>query len=209
MNYVFIKLVDFFNFNIYIRLIVEAYQLLLVCSLSELLLMNISSRSGIVSLTFSVILTLICLGCLFLAFYIFYKSWRFFDIDKRTRLEEYLAGIRNNKYARFYPFMALFRRTLMIAWLIFCSDLDPFYLSLGIATIQGFYFSALVLIRPFEKTENNIIEMVNEIIYSTLVIICVFLDTKKEWSSTMNTVYTRIILSNSMLITVIMISKHK
>jgi len=61
--------------------------------------------------------------------------------------------------------------------------------------------------RPFERIENNLIEIINELIFLTMITIIVPFDEKKEWEGKVKSVYTAIILSNSLIITVIMISK--
>ena len=62
--------------------------------------------------------------------------------------------------------------------------------------------------RPFERTENNLIEIINELIFLTMITIIVPFDDKKDWEGKVKSVYTSIILSNSLIITVIMISKY-
>ena len=61
--------------------------------------------------------------------------------------------------------------------------------------------------RPFERTENNLIEIINEIIFLTMISIIALYDEKKDWEGKIKSAYTSIILSNSLIITVIMISK--
>ena len=62
--------------------------------------------------------------------------------------------------------------------------------------------------RPFERTENNLIEIINELIFLTMITIIVPFDEKKDWEGKVKSVYTSIILSNSLIITIIMISKY-
>ncbi|CAI2373398.1 unnamed protein product [Moneuplotes crassus] len=204
-NYVMIKIVDLFNFIIYIRLILGGFQLLLVCSLSEAIDSDFSSLSQIVSLIFSYLVLIACISAIGMSFYIFYSKREFYDPDKYYKLGEFITGIQNSKFARLYPFMSLTRRTLFVGWLIIFSWFDCIYLSIGMLGVQIVYLVALAVIRPFDRLENNLIELVNEVIYTSMLSIMIACNREEEWSGSITSIFCGIILFNSLIITFIMI----
>ena len=104
-----------------------------------------------------------------------------------------------------YVFIALIRRTLLIVWLLAMKDFDPVVLSSGMLFIQVIYYVHILIARPFDRKENNLVEIVNETIYLVMITIIVAFDKSSEWSDTIKTVYGGIIMGNSAIITVIMI----
>ncbi|CAI2365900.1 unnamed protein product [Moneuplotes crassus] len=204
-NYVMIKIVDLFNFIIYIRLILGGFQLLLICSLSEVVDFNFSGIPQIISFIFSCLVLVVCLGAIGVSFYVFYSKCDFYDPDKHYKLAEFITGIRNSKYARLYPYMSLTRRSLFVGWLIIFSWFECIYLSIGMLVIQFFYLVALTIVRPFDRPENNIIELVNEVIYTSMISIMIACNSEEEWSGSITSIFCGIIMFNSLIITFIMI----
>ena len=206
-NNLMIKIVDLFNFIIYIRLILGAYQILMITSLSELNTSDFSYSTQTLLLIFSVIILGIWAAAIGLSFYIFNSTKNYFDTDRYYKLGEFITGIKNNKYARAYSFLALIRRTLLISWLILFNWLESYILSYGLLGVQVCYLICLVIIRPFDRVENNLIEIVNEIIYSLMIWMLVKYNTEEEWKPLTGTIFTGIIMSNSLMITLIMFGK--
>ncbi|CAI2359489.1 unnamed protein product [Moneuplotes crassus] len=205
-NYLLLKFHDLFNFTIYIRLILGAYQLLLITSYSDILMMDFSNSSSLASFIFSIIIIAILFLTLVLSFYIFYTTRKFYDSDKFNKLREFLTGNRNSMFSRMYSFLSLTRRTLLIIWLLTFSWLDPMYLSIGMLSIQVPYFCCLVVCRPFDHPENNMIEIINETIYLVLISIMIPLHQEEDWSSVFTNIFIGLIMSNSLIITCIMIT---
>ena len=61
--------------------------------------------------------------------------------------------------------------------------------------------------RPFQRTENNIIEITNECIFMIMVAMIVYFDKEDEWSGSIKQAFTGLIFGNSLIITLIMIGK--
>ncbi|CAI2368117.1 unnamed protein product [Moneuplotes crassus] len=199
-------ILELFNFSIFIRIIVEGFQLLLITSSSELSKRNTSTLASQISLGFALVGLLICMTCIFFSFYIFYSTRDIFDPDEAYKLSEFITGVSDSKYSRIYSFAALTRRTMMILILILLQSLDSFYLSCILSGIQTLYFLLLMLIRPFTRPENNIIEIVNELIFLTLSFFLCLFNSESKWTPTVTKAFSFIILSNSLIITLIMIS---
>ncbi|CAI2386729.1 unnamed protein product [Moneuplotes crassus] len=205
LNYLMILVIDLFNFTIYIRLILGGFQLLLICCISEVIKFELASIPNIISMVFSVLILAVCVGTIVLSFYIFYSKRDFHDPDKYYKLNEFITGLKNTKYARIYPFVGLVRRTIFVTWLLTFTWLECVYLTISMMIVQIFFVISLVILRPFDSLENNLIEIINEIIYTCLLSIMIACDKVDEWSSTITNTFCYIILSNSLIITFIMI----
>ncbi|CAI2381146.1 unnamed protein product [Moneuplotes crassus] len=205
LNYLIILVIDLFNFTIYIRLILGGFQLLLICCISEVIKFELASIPNIISMVFSVLILAVCVGTIALSFYIFYSKRDFHDPDKYYKFNEFITGLKNTRYARIYPFLGLMRRTILVIWLLTFTWLECVYLTAGMMTVQILFVLSLVILRPFDRPENNMIEIVNEIIYTSLLSIMIVCDKVDEWSSTVTSIFCYIILANSLVITFIMI----
>ncbi|CAI2380327.1 unnamed protein product [Moneuplotes crassus] len=205
VNYLMILIIDLFNFTIYIRLVLGGFQLLLICCISEVIKFDLETIPNIISMMFSVLILTVCVGTIALSFYIFYSKRDFHDPDKYYKLNEFITGLKNTRYARIYPFLGLMRRTMFVIWLLTFTWLECVYLTAGMMVVQIFFVLSLVTLRPFDRPENNLIEIVNEIIYTTLLSIMIICDKVDEWSSTVTNIFCYIILANSLVITFIMI----
>ncbi|CAI2371646.1 unnamed protein product [Moneuplotes crassus] len=205
VNYLMILIIDLFNFTIYIRLVLGGFQLLLICCISEVIKFDLETIPNIISMVFSVLILTVCVGTIALSFYIFYSKRDFHDPDKYYKLNEFITGLKNTRYARIYPFLGLMRRTMFVIWLLTFTWLECVYLTAGMMVVQILFVLSLVTLRPFDRPENNLIEIVNEIIYTTLLSIMIICDKVDEWSSTVTNIFCYIILANSLVITFIMI----
>ena len=208
INFALIKLVDLFTFTIYVRVFLEAFQILLITSLSEVLQFNFSELIPIISFCSSLGIIILCSSLCFTSFYMFFSTRKFYDEDKYYKLGEFFAGIKNDKYCRLYSFNALVRRTLMISWLIIFSYYEPYILSYGLLGIQIVYLCVIVFLHPFERIENNLIEIINEFIFLIMISFLIIFNTKNEWTSFSKNAFTYIILSNSIIVTIVMLGEN-
>lgn len=207
LNFVLIKIVDLFTFIIYVRVFLEAYQILLITSLSELVRADFTGIVSVASFVSSLVILAFWLTLCFFSFYMFFSTQKSFDSDIYYKLGEFLAGIKNNKYCRLYSFISLIRRTLMVSWLIIFNYLESFILSYGLLGIQIIYFCIIIILRPFDRVENNLIEIINEIILMIMISFLVIFNMESEWTSLPTNSFLYIILANSMIITVVMIGE--
>ncbi|CAI2384244.1 unnamed protein product [Moneuplotes crassus] len=73
--------------------------------------------------------------------------------------------------------------------------------------VQIVHLAVLAVIRPFDRLENNLIELVNEVIYTPMLSIMIACNREEEWSGSITSIFCGIILFNSLIITFIMIYK--
>lgn len=71
--------------------------------------------------------------------------------------------------ARLYAVMFLFRRTILCLIVLLTHDiLNLFIRTLTFVVFQLVYFGYIILLKPFVEFKDNLLEIVNEVIYTIL-----------------------------------------
>ena len=79
------------------------------------------------------------------------------------------------------------------------SNFKEYYLAIA----QTIYFIFIIILRPSEKIEANIILLLNEFVFWILSCLLVYYNTQDRWNNTVEEIYLRIISSNSIATTFI------
>ena len=193
------KIKRFFMFSIYIRLTLEAQQMMLISSFSEIKNINSYSSSKLTSV--GVALAQIVFSCLFCCV-IFYswvslifkkpKKWRVRQKNRNqqnsvtserpkrwntTYMKELFNGLKPTFRARsFYLLIAL--RTLLVSFLIVVSG--NLYVMI---TVQLVFILLVIWIRPMEKTHLNVIEVQGEVCTLCLMLSLIYFNDRKSWAN--------------------------
>lgn len=118
-NFTVEKILLSFHFSIYIRILLEWSQFLLITSFSEIKVLNVDSVTRVVSLLIAFSIKAFCLLFLVLTFYF----WWQFDNSKISYAQFYFrelaAGLKTTKVARGYTAILLSRRISIVTLLIF------------------------------------------------------------------------------------------
>ena len=197
---------QFFNYSIYIRLFIEVNQFMLLSCTSEIKGLNTSSLSSIISLLISFVFAFICVCFLFISF----LSWTKYEVSENLPenypFKEFFNGIALKSSAKLYSTIFLLRRMTLVGLLIFGSSLSNIYLIVPMIVCQTVYLIVVVAIRPFKEVKNNIIEILNEWFYFTLVSMLAFYNEISRWSQFIQNVYLGIIIMNSLTIISVLIT---
>ena len=200
------QLYQLFFISIYIRLIMETSQFIVICAVNDIY----SSQTSDFKLLFSFITSIFfLLLALFLILVGFIEWWRFkngFDDNHHIYFKEYFNGIRNNSVVRIYTALVLTRRLLIVTFLITWSSLSSIYLMQIVAIIQFIYLLGIIVLRPFQEIRNNWIEIVNEVYFFVMVIYISNYSTSDRWTDTAVDIFLYLILTNSLIIIVILLS---
>ena len=158
-----------FAFTIYIRLFLETSQYVLLTSFYELTEFNIQSSPQIVSLIISLLIYILCLAYLTFSVYLWIKHRRYFDKHEHKHFKEMFNGIRNRHRARSYTSMLMLRRVILVIFLITSKHIDATVSVSIFASIQFIYLTIIVWFRPYRLAKDNLMELVNELLFSTLL----------------------------------------
>ncbi|CAI2381084.1 unnamed protein product [Moneuplotes crassus] len=193
------KLFEFFTFNIYIRMFIQSFVFIILCSLSELYNMNLKTTTTKASFLLSSLFTLLSTSLLLLSLYMYAKSFPEVDNEKYWTCKEFFNGVRSQKYSNFYSTIFLLVRLMLISLIIFGKTMSPFYRATAFYSINILYGVYLLIIRPFENPQDNMIENINQILFCCLTIPLSWLNIKSDWTAFYETLYISILTSSPLI----------
>ena len=197
------KVLEYFMYGLYIRLIMEAHQSFLLSGISELDSFSFNSTISIISALFAIIIVTLSVMLVVKAYYMVYKDWSNFDADSKFVFMEFYADIKDNKWARLYTPLLLTRRLLFIIIVLLCGSIGRDAVFSTLLFIQVLYFAVMIKLRPFEELESNIVELTNEAFYLVFVTLMLALDGESMWEGTMTTLFVSLITANSLVLLLI------
>ncbi|CAI2363645.1 unnamed protein product [Moneuplotes crassus] len=185
------------TFGVYIRLVLEAYQNILLSSFNEIKNFEPSSLHIAVSTTTAVVFVIL----MSLVFYWALKQInRDFDPKQHSKSKELVAGLKDSKAARLFTTLLLLRRFVFCVWLIMFSFTGYYYLVPGMLLVQVLYTSYMIVVRSFKEPANNVIECLNEIFYVLIVAYLMKYNTKHAWTSMSTKIYIYILMLNNIVV---------
>ena len=196
---------NFLGFAIYIRLYIESFQYMLLSSICEINAMCTDSLEKIISLGFAFVVLAICMLGTLLVFLLIWKN----SFKSLERFRETFIGLKDAELAKTYILMSMFlRKVIYIGIMIsLVSMISTIYLWIGIIVIEIFITGYLVFVRPYERLQDNLIELANQFIFIVLVCFLMFLNKPEHWNPTWEVVVMWVIVSNNLIMTSILVCK--
>ena len=121
------------------------------------------------------------------------------------KLGEFWEGIKEKRSAKLYTMWVMIRRILLIIIALFVPTI--FLRILLMTIIQFIYFVNLVFQRPFQSFKNNFGEILSEILYLFYFWFLFPYNSENKWTPTSINAYKWMIISSSLSIWLISISK--
>ena len=188
------------TFTVYIRLMMTSYQYLLLCSLSEVYNFNSSTRMRLISLIIAYLFMASCHLFYIFAIYQVKTTKRWSDKKNFVYIRELFSGMKENDKAKAYSVLLLTRRLFLCVILVFLQDLHFMVRVVSFVVIQISYFILIILIRPFVKITNNIVEIVNEAMMTTLILMLLYFNEPSRWNQTIEKAMMDLMMYNSILV---------
>ncbi|CAI2381600.1 unnamed protein product [Moneuplotes crassus] len=199
----FNNLFKFFTFNIYIRVFMQAFVFTTLSIFSELYNANLSTTVTKISFGFGIMFG-ICTSVLFiLSFYMYCKSFPQIDQEKYWLCVEYFNGIKPKKYSKLYSSMFMLMRLLLTSCIIFGQPARTFDKATFFYLLNILYCIYLIIIRPFENLQDNIIEVTNQTLFCCLAVPLPWLNTKESWNPFYEDFYTTILITSPSICTLV------
>ena len=120
-------------------------------------------------------------------------------IDTRYFAEIY-DGIKDNTASKLFFFIFILRRFLMVAVIVFMRNANIWARCICFTLIQITVLFYTIIVRPFEKIKDNMIELVNEITFAILCIIIVVCNDESRWVSSLDSVLIYFLMFVGLLI---------
>lgn len=200
----FIKyLFQFLTFTVYIRMIMEGYQYLLLSSVSEIYYVQ---DSTVFSYLFALLIAAFCIAFVIITSYA--TAYYDYDPEKFSKTQELYAGLKPIKTVRIYSVFILLRRLVLVSWLIGMSSYNKYPIILFAMIVQFSYLLFMFYLRPFEKLEDNIVELTNEVFFTFLLTALSHLNTEEKWTKRATDNYLYVLMGNNIVIAAILLSKR-
>ena len=180
-----------FTFAMYIRVILKTNQYILVSCVSEVYYFNDYGTKRVVSLVVA-ILTLI--ASLTMVVIVVLLVWNQIDEDqespdKRNKFAQLFNGVSHNVKSRLYIAFLQIRRAIFVILLVTIEPQSSILVISILVGLQVIYLGILVIIRPFELVKCNIIEIVNEMYFLTMLASLLKYNSITNWEGTPTTIY--------------------
>ena len=219
-NWLKLKLLDIIKYTVYLRLILETHESMLLSATSEINLFDLPQIPDILSFIFAWVILIFSISLPIIAFYYFWINREEYDPNVKFLFMEFFADIRNSKFSRMYMPLVLTRRVLFVCSIIFLNSapreliysilLSNFHIySVFIINLgsQIPCLAAIIWTKPFQTQINNIIESVNEIFLTFIIILMFGINSKSKWK-TYEDFFMTILIIDSLAITGIMIGNN-
>ena len=199
-----IKILNLFTFNIYIRMIIESFQYLLIGAWVEIYTSNTSDGVRKASYIFSIIIAISCYLFIILSFLVIWCSVR---PQTHNIFGEFFIGLKQTFRAKIYTPLQLIRKLLFIFALTLLSFAGYFAVIVVWGCIQLAFLAYIVIVRPFELKRDMFIEIINEIFFLFILCWMSHFNTYELWNNMLIFVFVTVMMCNNIIIMVIVSSK--
>ena len=201
-----LKIYTILTFGYYIRFILEINQYLLVSSINEIYNWNTSQSSRIVSLISAVLILIFCFVLIICTFMLSLSSYEVIE-ETHNKLGEFYWGIKMQKKNKIHIPLMLSRRMIFISSLICLTSVNSQILIGVLSFLQLLWFVYLVILRPYKEFKGNLIEIIWEMYFLTLLTALIWLNSDEKWTKLSTNMYMWIMTSSSFVVTIIAFSK--
>ena len=203
-RYLLSKVYQTFAFTIYLRLVLESNQFMLLSSLSELKTWHTTGTARIVSLWTAFAAAGICVSLVAVSFVHWFSHRQLENTDHYMPLKELFGGLKDRSKPRLYSTVLLTRRCFLVAFLVAASSLTSTAIVVPMLVVQTIYVSMMTALRPYKSAKDNLLEVINEVYYFVMIAMLVHYNADSKWNKAAETAYLWLIISNSLTIISIM-----
>lgn len=176
------------SFTVYIRLILEAYILFMLASVSEIERMNKSSGMQFRSFITAIALAVLCLAFLTL-WIIHWIKYGTSPYVTESKFRTFYSGLKDTKLCRFFNNMFMIRRIIFVTLLIMLYENDKMIRLYWLTGVQLLYVVYMLILRPFTTTKDNVLELINEIGYLLICGAFIYFNKESRWTNTISWVF--------------------
>ena len=193
-----------FLWAIYIRMFLEAYLYFLLSLVNEVTSFKTYDASNITSFVFAIPLLIFTIAfAVFVA--IHYSKFRKVELSGLSKIfEELYANVKETPVGKFYITMFLLRRTLMVMIVMSVSFTPVLFQGITFSIVQ-IIWAIFILLRPLDKTKDNIIEGINDTLIALITIVLTIFYQESWWSTTLTNIIVYTLIINGFVINIVII----
>ena len=201
------KVLKMLTFGFYIGIWIETYILFLLVDFSEVYYQNKNGIQNINSCVASYIIMFFMLMFVLLALWQWCKSRKPENFEKQKYFVAIVDGMKPKWICRSYSFVFLVRRTLF-GWVLFFLDFfEAIHRVIILTLIQLVYMLYIIILRPHDSIKENLIDVINEVMYLYFLGFLLHFNTENSWDDTTTDTYFWILMGNNFIIIFITASK--
>ena len=186
----------------YVRFIMLMSMFILISISNEIITYDSSKSWRTVSLLLTIWL-IFCFVAMIILIFSLSISFTGAPNDYHIAFEEFFRGIKGQIETRLYVFAQFMRKFYFVALLVIYPSVDISALISMLTTYQLIYLALLIYLHPFVEKKANVVEIMNEVIFSILLISKFFLKSQPDWSTGITNMYISVIVGNIIIIFVI------
>ena len=208
VKYVIDKIYRLFTLWLYLRLMMEAYQFLLIWSVDEIHSFKTSTSSEISSLAIAILVFVIWVMFAKFVLVLTIKQIYLSPNESKSNFDEIFDGTKDTKYSKYYSFMFIMRKALIIMFMLFLPSLNIIIKVGFFVLIQSLYYLYLVSVRPLEKAKDNLIGVINETLILMLANMLFKYNKEPDWTTSSKMVFFLSISITNLIVCIISTSKQ-
>ena len=190
------KLMILFTFTLYIRIILQTNQFILISWVSEIYQFNFYGTKRKIStiiafLTFIVWITIVVFTFLLIWFKDVNKLSE--SPEKWSKFASLFDGISPNKKSRLFVWLIQIRRAVFVVLLITLGPKSSIIVISFCVGLQLVYLGFLITLRPYKEVSCNVIEITNELYFLVILASLLKFNTATGWEGTPTTAYISLI----------------
>ncbi|CAI2381711.1 unnamed protein product [Moneuplotes crassus] len=189
--------------NFYIRYLVEAFLILNLASSNEVYLSDFSSTGKVLSYCLSLVIVILLAFTMVLAYIISRRAAQDKINLETTYFSEIVDGTKETFWARFATFFHLLRIFCSVTWIVMSVSFGAVARATVYCLIQFAFVCIKVAIRFYEEPKDNIIEVLDDLIYLGLCIVIVVQANEDNWNESLSNIVITVMTLNTLLILVI------
>ena len=204
------KLMIFFTFALYIRIILQMNQFILISWVSETYQFNFYEIKRIISfiIAFLALVTWVAIIFITILLTLSKEAYEFSESpEKRGRFAHLFDGVSLNKKSRLFVWLLQIRRAVFIILLITVGPKSSIIVISILVGLQLVYLGLLVAIRPYKEISCNIIDITNEVYFLVILASLLKYNTAADWEGTPTTAYTWLLSSNPFVSLLVILGK--
>ena len=188
----------FLHFTIYVRLFIEALLFMFISSMLEISQLDsfINNLASYIISCFSLLFICMLVSLIVIHFFKFRRN----SIEGSKYFEELYEGTKNKPVPKLYTFIFIFRRAISALSLVILRSLNVWIRCISFTSIQLASAIFTIVVKPFDSTKDNIIEVLNEVIFLILCIIITICNNESLWFPSLSHVLISIMLANNVII---------
>ena len=194
------KVFNFFHFQTYIRLILEAFLFNFIAAFTEAVRIRdaLSSSIPISSYLFGWVFTLLLVVFIvFIVAYYWRKREKVWESEYFTELFE---PFKNTHLAKQYYAVFTIRRLLIVFIVVLCKDLSNNYKLFIYILLQFIAFVYTIFVIPFVSKLDCVVEITNESFYITICVLIVANNITANYTNILNVVILTLVILNGIVV---------